>query len=444
MNDSNTVRAGPDATASAAPARKLEAALSDVMMLLRSASTFEEAAALTLQPMLASTDAAPIPPTQVDALLPVVGTSMAGVIEMLRVFAQQEEPILISGPTGAGKSRLARWCHEQSSTRPNAFEILDLSTVPEELQMAELFGWKKGAFTGAIRDNPGLIARARGGTLFIDEIDNLSPRAQAGLLHVLEDRTYRVLGDNGSEKPAEVRFIIGTNARLHEAVREKRFREDLYYRINVLPVKLPPLRDRPDEIPMWAHYMANRRHATRVPDGRVELSTQAEATLLSQDWPGNVRQLDNIVRRAYAIALMTHGGAPPRDLRLEDEHIQRALAYEEVEEGNSLVDALLSAAVAFVSAAQKGAAAGTPLDLDSSDGFKGFVLAVATEKMGSREDAFRLFGREKLVTSRNHQKVFRRELERAQSVCTSIGKPGDFPFARFIETESEAPKDPSP
>ena len=181
----------------------------------RSASTFEEAAALTLQPTLASTDAAPIPPTQVDALLPVVGASMAGVIEMLRVFAQQEEPILISGPTGAGKSRLARWCHEQSSSRPNAFEILDLSTVPEELQMAELFGWKKGAFTGAIRDNPGLIARARGGTLFIDEIDNLSPRAQAGLLHVLEDRTYRVLGDNGSEKPAEVRFIIGTNARLH-------------------------------------------------------------------------------------------------------------------------------------------------------------------------------------------------------------------------------------
>jgi len=99
----------------------------------RSASTFEEAAALTLQPMLASTDAAPIPPTQVDALLPVIGASMAGVIEMLRVFAQQEEPILISGPTGAGKSRLARWCHEQSSTRPNAFEILDLSTVPEEL-----------------------------------------------------------------------------------------------------------------------------------------------------------------------------------------------------------------------------------------------------------------------------------------------------------------------
>ncbi|HKO49129.1 MAG TPA: sigma 54-interacting transcriptional regulator [Polyangiaceae bacterium] len=388
-------------------------------------------------PYLANLPISLVPPQQVDAFLPVVGASMAGIIEMLRVFAQQEEPILISGPTGAGKSRLARWCHEHSSTRPNAFEILDLSTVPEELQMAELFGWKKGAFTGAIRDNPGLIARARGGTLFIDEIDNLSPRAQAGLLHVLEERTYRVLGDNGVEKPAEVRFIIGTNARLHQAVREKRFREDLYYRINVLPVKLPPLRDRPDEIPMWARYMANRRHTTRVPEGRVELSKQAEATLLDQHWPGNVRQLDNIVRRAYAIALMAHGGAPPRDLLLEDEHVHRALAYEESEETKSLVDALISAAVAFVSAAEKGAAAGTPLDLDLSDGFKGFVLAVATEKLGNREDAFRLFGREKLVTSRNHQKVFKRELERAENVCASVGKRGDFPFARFVEADSE-------
>ena len=392
-------------------------------------------------PYLAELPTSMVAPQQVDPFLPVVGAQMAGIIEMLRVFAQQEEPILISGPTGAGKSRLARWCHEHSTACPNAFEILDLSTVPEELQMAELFGWKKGAFTGAIRDNPGLIARARGGTLFIDEIDNLSPRAQAGLLHVLEERTYRVLGDNGTEKPAEVRFIIGTNARLHQAVREKRFREDLYYRINVLPVKLPALRDRPDEIPMWARYMANRRHATRVPEGRVELSKPAEATLLDQPWPGNVRQLDNIIRRAYAIALMAHGGAPPRDLVLEDEHVHRALAYEESEETKSLIDALLSAAVAFVSAAEHGAAAGTPLDLDLTDGFKGFVLAVATEKMGSREDAFRLLGREKLVTSRNHQKVFKRELERAENVCSSIGKRGEFPFARFVGAESEPPKD---
>ena len=383
-----------------------------------------------------------VPRKDSDPFLPVVGTSMAGIIEMLSVFAQQEEPILISGPTGAGKSRLARWCHEHSPKQPHPFEILDLSALPEELQLAELFGWKKGAFTGAIRDNPGLIARARGGTLFIDEIDNLSARAQAGLLHVLEERSYRTLGDNGSEKEADVRFIIGTNARLHEAVREKRFREDLYYRINVLPVKLPPLRERADEIPMWARYMANRRHVTRVPDGRVELSPQAEATLLRQEWPGNVRQLDNIVRRAYAIALMSHGGATPRDLSLEELHIQRALAYEESEDKQSLVNTLLAAAAAFVSAAERGAATGASLDLDLTDSFKGFVLAVATEKLGgNREEAFRLFGREKLVTSRNHQKVFKRELERAENLCAAIGQRQDFPFARFVDSEVDTARE---
>ena len=114
--------------------------------------------------------------------------------------------------------------------------------------MAELFGWRKGAFSGAVKDNPGCVARAEGGTLFIDEIDKLSLKAQAGLLHVLEDRTYRALGEAGSDQKANVRFIVGTNANLPEAVRRGTFREDLYYRINVLPVRVPPLDERRDEI----------------------------------------------------------------------------------------------------------------------------------------------------------------------------------------------------
>lgn len=393
-----------------------------------------------IAPFLGSLPLAPAPAQSADPFLPVIGKSMAGVVEILRVFARQGEPILISGPTGAGKSRLARWCHENSCVAKNAFEILDLSTVPEELQMAELFGWKKGAFTGAIRDTPGLIARARGGTLFIDEIDNLSPRAQAGLLHVLEERTYRVLGDSGAETQAEARFIIGTNAHLQQAVREKRFREDLYYRINVLPVKLPPLCERPDEIPMWAAYMANRRHSTLVPVGRVELSARAEARLLGESWPGNVRQLDNIVRRAYALALLAHGGVPPRTLVLEDEHIDRALAYDGSEQKRPLVDTLLSAAFAFVGEAERAFQAGAPLDLDLTASFTGFVLGVATERMGgNREEAFRLFNREKLVANRNHQKVFKRELDRVEALCNSIGRSGDFPFARIADDDGTKP-----
>jgi len=214
-------------------------------------------------PFLDRLPARPVHAAATDELLPVVGAAIAKLMPILQVFAQQEETIRISGPTGSGKSRLARWCHNRSARRDGPFEVLDLVTVPDELQMAELFGWRKGAFTGAIRDSRGSVERAQGGTLFIDEIDKLTLKAQAGLLHVLEERAYRRLGDGSEERRADVRFIIGSNADLPQAMREGRFREDLYYRINVLPIRQPPLQERQDEIPLWARYMVQRRHRDR-------------------------------------------------------------------------------------------------------------------------------------------------------------------------------------
>jgi DNA-binding NtrC family response regulator len=370
-------------------------------------------------PYLAGLPPRPGAAPETDEHLPVVGATMASLVAVLRVFAQQDETLLISGPTGAGKSRLARWCHERSHRRQGRFESLDLMMVPEELQMGELFGWRKGAFTGAVRDNPGCLARSEGGTLFIDEIDKLSLKAQAGLLHVLEERTYRTLGDAGSEQRANVRFIIGTNANLLESVRRGTFREDLYYRINVLPVRVPPLDERRDELGAWARYMLERHHREKSSAaGMARLAPEAEQRLEQGSWPGNLRQLDNIIRRAYTLAMVEQGGAS-QDVELREAHIQQALAYEGGRQSTSLVESLCQAARAFVLEAQRRQA---PLDIDLAESFRGFVLAEAVQQVG-REQAFRLVGRESLVKSRNHLKALRQELKKAEALCTEVSQP---------------------
>ena len=354
-----------------------------------------------------------------DPLLPVAGTAMTELVRLLRVFRDQRETVLIGGPTGSGKSRLARWCHLTSGRAAGPFEVLDLSSVPEELQMGELFGWCKGAFTGALRDNPGALGRAESGTLFIDEVDKLSLRAQAGLLHVLEERSYRPLGDTDSEQKADVRFIVGTNANLIEAVRDKRLREDLYYRINVLPVQIPALADRRDEISAWATFMVERRHKETVPDGRARITTEGSALLVGQPWPGNLRQLDNIVRRAYAIAATEFGGEPQRVITLDEEHLERALAYESQGLRAQVLPAIQAAAHAFVGEARRRGKSG-PLDLELADAFKGFVLLAAMEEYRDRDRVFQLFGKDALVKSRNHYKLLRREMVRVDAFYLAI------------------------
>lgn len=375
-----------------------------------------------------------------DELLPVVGASTAALVDMLRIFAGQEETILISGPTGSGKSRLARWCHEHSRRKAHGFETLDLLSIPEELQMAELFGWKRGAFTGAIKDKQGAIARAAQGTLFIDEIDKLSLKAQAGLLHVLEERRYRPLGDDASERHADVRFIVGTNADLHGAVRAGRFREDLFFRINILPVRLPALSDRLDELPLWAQYMVTRRHRENGGDGDAQLAPEAVRRLLDAQWPGNLRQLDNIIRRAYALALAEQAGLG-RNLVIERRHAERALAHEAPAGADGTLAQLWQAAHAFVQEAERRELEGTSLSLDTTDAFCGLVLAAAIGRLGSREDAFAMFGLEHLLKNRNHQRFLRRELARVRRLVSTLGEPPDSNLAAVLK-EIDEPSDP--
>ena len=353
--------------------------------------------------------------------LPVVGVAMAPVLQRLRVFARQEETLLLTGPTGVGKSQLARWCHDQSRRGPRVFETLSLLGVPEELQLGELFGWKKGAFTGAIRDNPGSVARAQGGTLFIDEIDKLSLRAQAGLLQFLDSHLFRSLGESGRERPADVRIIVGTNVDLRGAVREGRFRQDLYYRVNVLPVRVPPLAERVDEIARWAQYMLQRRHEEGREPGGVRLTAAAAEGLRAASWPGNLRQLDNIVRRAYALAADRPANQAHEEFVVDREHIEAALDGEEDRE-EALVTLLRRAAGAFVRECERQRGdGGVRLDLDQADAFRGFVLGCAIQVAGGQELAVEWLGKKHLLGNRNHHRLLRRERERLKAFCQMLG-----------------------
>lgn len=351
-----------------------------------------------------------------DPFLPVVGRVMSEIVESLRSFAQQSETILLTGATGTGKSRIARWCHEVSPRRGKPFERVDLHNVSEALQAGQLFGWKRGAFTDAVTDSRGAVDRAEGGTLFLDEIDKLSLASQATLLRLIEEKVYRPLNDDGGDRRADVRFVIGTNADLAAAVRRGVFRAELYYRINVLAVRMPTLDQRTEEIGAWAEYMTARAHADNGGAGEASLDPAGVRLLEQRRWPGNVRQLDNVVRRAYAFASSVDG---KRVVRAE--HVRRALSFEDGGVESPVVDAMLDAARAFVAEAKRRSDEGAPLlSLDRAEAFAGLVLGLAEVEHG-KAAAFKLLGKEQLVADRNHTKTLRRELEKVAKLCAELG-----------------------
>jgi DNA-binding NtrC family response regulator len=340
-------------------------------------------------------------------------------VALLRVFSRLEETLLITGPTGVGKSRLARFCHALSSRRDKPFVTLDLLSCPEELQMPQLCGSRKGAYTGAERDTPGAIQRAEGGTLFIDEIDKLSLPAQAGLLRLLEDRVYRPIGDGGDDRKANVRFIVGTIANLRDAVAQSRFREDLYYRIAVLVVRVPPLAQRTDEILAWANYMLARcAHAAQrgANQGSIQLDDGARSALEKHGWPGNLRQLDNVVRRAYAYSLLD-SAAGGDSVYVSSAHVKRAMTDEldeavECSQDSSVAKLMLRAARAYALEALRRAQTEQPLPLCLADAFRAMVLDAAVDASDSDKDAaLEALGLGNVVRDRNHHRVIKREAE---------------------------------
>ncbi|MFK7986817.1 MAG: sigma 54-interacting transcriptional regulator [Sandaracinaceae bacterium] len=235
-----------------------------------------------------------------DAGMVARSHAMRRVLELSRKAARVDATVLVTGESGVGKERVARFLHEESARSGGPFVAINCGALPETLLESELFGHAKGAFTGAGQAREGLFEAARGGSLFLDEIGEMPLALQTRLLRVLQEREVRRLGEN-TPRPVDVRVLAATNRRLKERVAEGAFREDLYYRLQVIEIEIPPLRERPDDILPLARWMLAAA-GDRVGRSMEGIAPGAAKRLLAHTWPGNVRELHNAVERAVVFA----------------------------------------------------------------------------------------------------------------------------------------------
>jgi len=260
---------------------------------------------------------------------------MQRVFEVLPALAANPSTVLILGETGTGKELVARTIHALSPRNRNPFIAVNCGALPDTLLESELFGYKAGAFTGANKDKAGRFALAKGGTLFLDEIGEVSPALQIRLLRVLQERTYEPLGAVRSES-TDARVIAATNKDLAEQVREKAFREDLYYRVNVVRIELPPLRRRKEDIPLLVDQFIARFN--RLQQKAVQgMTVEALSLLMAHHWPGNIRELENVIERSFILCSegqieITH---LPEELRFH----KAGLGEDSVRSAHDILDA---------------------------------------------------------------------------------------------------------
>jgi DNA-binding NtrC family response regulator len=309
-----------------------------------------------------------------------VSAQMHEVVSLAVRIARADVPVFISGPNGAGKERIAEVVRKNSSRSRGPFVKVNAGGLPDDLLEAELFGAEAGAFTGAKKLRIGRFEEASGGTLFLDEIGNLSPSGQMKLLRVLQTGEFQRLGSNQTRR-TDVRIVSATNADLPRAIARGTFREDLYFRLNVIELAVPALRDRPDDIEPLARHLLNGRLADPG-DTAPRLTAEGREALFAHDWPGNVRELENRLQRAV---LVCHGGAiTARDLGLDDAAYAGARA-ESASASSSMDDASIAERAAIERA------------LVESQG----VVAKAAAKLGvSRQALYRRMDRLGLTLER--------------------------------------------
>jgi formate hydrogenlyase transcriptional activator len=246
----------------------------------------------------------------------IVGSSRAlcGVLDQVRMVAPTDSTVLIEGETGTGKELIANAVHGHSSRRDRPFVKLNCAAIPPDLLESELFGHEKGAFTGAVMQKLGRFEVANGGTLFMDEIGDISLHLQTKLLRVLQEQEFERLGSTHTRR-VDVRIVAATNQDLIDLVANKQFRMDLYYRLNVFPIALPPLRRRPEDIPALIAHFA-RKYARRMSKQISKIAEDALDTLMGYPWPGNIRELQNFIERAVILTNSDVLQLPPLRSRL--------------------------------------------------------------------------------------------------------------------------------
>ncbi|MBW2624123.1 MAG: sigma-54-dependent Fis family transcriptional regulator, partial [Deltaproteobacteria bacterium] len=242
-------------------------------------------------------------PARIEKSAPLIASQNPAFREIIRSaakVAQSEAPILLFGETGSGKEILARFIHDQSPRAEGPFVVVNCAAIPETLLESELFGYQKGAFTGAQTDKIGQVAVARGGTVFLDEIAEMPPGLQAKFLRFVQEKTILPLG-GVTPLRVDVRILAATNMNLHDAMEAGQFRQDFYYRLNVFQFTLPPLKDRAEDIPALTHVFVQKYAWENGKDVRA-VSKPALEILVNYHWPGNIRELENVIQRAVILA----------------------------------------------------------------------------------------------------------------------------------------------
>jgi transcriptional regulator with PAS, ATPase and Fis domain len=271
--------------------------------------------------------------TELGLAEPIIGKGprMKRVLEMIQTVAETDSNVVILGESGTGKELIARAIHTKSKRRFHPIVAVNCGSIPETLLESELFGHEKGAFTGAQYRRKGKIELADGGTLFLDEIGDVPQKMQVDLLRVLETKRFTRLGGN-QEIVSDFRLVCATNKNLERLVEDGVFRDDLYYRINVFSISIPPLRERREDVPLLADHFV-QKYARAMGKPRKEISKEAEASLVLYHWPGNVRELQNAIERAMVIG--NESTILPADLPLS---IEEGAVQEPAEKSLSAVE----------------------------------------------------------------------------------------------------------